>query len=273
MSAAIDYRTVLGDDRGERDRLIDQARSLEPEARALLDAIGPMSGWRSVDVGCGPVGILDLLSERVGTAGEAVGVDATPRFVEMAAELARERGLANVRVILADARSSGLAPASFDLVHERLVLIGPGREQVVSAMVELARPGGVVAAQEIDITTSFCEPAHPACGRLLEAFVESTRRVGADVAVGRRLGSLLAGAGAADVTVSIQARLEPPGSPRRWQLPGLVRQARAGMLRAGIVEEAELDRLVAESAAHHADPETVVFGGLLFQAWGRKPVG
>lgn len=265
------YTDVLGGGDRERDRLVAQASALEPEARSLLDRIGVRPGWRAVDIGAGPIGILGLLSECVGPTGEVVGVDEVERFVDMAKDIVAERGLANVRLVRADARASGLPAASFELVHERLVLIGPDRDEIAAAMVDLACPGGFVVAQEIDVTSSFCEPTNPACERLLEAFVSSVRRIGAEPGIGRQLGAVLTRAGACDVVVDVTARLEVPRSPRRAQLPALVRHAREGIVRAGLLTDAELDELVDEALAHHADPATLVFGGLLFQAWGRRP--
>jgi protein-L-isoaspartate O-methyltransferase len=74
-------------------------------------------------VGCGPIGIMNLLSERVGSDGVVVGVEREPRFVEMAQAEVTQRGLRNVQVINADALRTGLEKNSFDVVHERLVLI------------------------------------------------------------------------------------------------------------------------------------------------------
>jgi hypothetical protein len=37
-----------------------------------LDQIRIQPGWRAIDVGCGPLGILHLLSERVGSSGVVV---------------------------------------------------------------------------------------------------------------------------------------------------------------------------------------------------------
>lgn len=266
------YAEVLGVSDAERARLLAQAAALAPEASALLDAIGVAPGWRALDVGCGPIGILDLLAERVGPGGEVIGIDNAEQFVDLATAIARERGLANVRVVLADALQTGLQAGSFDLVHERLLLIGAHRDAVATEMVALARPGGVVAAQDIDAAASFCEPAHPSCVRLLEVFRAFTGHAGADLSVGRRLGAVLRKAGVEEVQVAVRAQLEPPGSPRRQQLAALAGSAREGIVRSGLMSGDECDRLIADSAAHHADPATIVFGGLLFQAWGRRPV-
>ena len=56
---------VFGGNHTELQRLVVQAAGLEPEARWLLDQIPIEPGWRTADIGCGPIGILDLLSERV----------------------------------------------------------------------------------------------------------------------------------------------------------------------------------------------------------------
>lgn len=89
-------------------------------------------------MGCGPLGILDLLSQRVGPAGEVVGLELEPQFIQLARGVVNQRALANVEVVEGDARATGLPRASFDLVHERLLLVGPTREPVLSEMIDLA---------------------------------------------------------------------------------------------------------------------------------------
>ena len=68
------------------------------------------------------------------------------RLVEMARAEIAQRGLSNVSVVRGDALATGLVRHSFDLVHERLVLVNvPERLQLLAEMVSLAAPGGVVA--------------------------------------------------------------------------------------------------------------------------------
>src|SRR5439155_1834557 len=137
----------------ERERLVRQAAMHREQSAALLDRIGVRPGWRVLDLGCGPLGILDLLSERVGPAGEVVGLDREPQTVAMARDFAAERGLGNVRIAAGDAGATGLPRGSFDLVHARLVLVTvPDPERILAEMVALARPGGVVVVQDIDAT-------------------------------------------------------------------------------------------------------------------------
>jgi ubiquinone/menaquinone biosynthesis C-methylase UbiE len=54
-----------------------------------------------------------------------------------------KQGLTNVEVIQADARYTGLPPASFDVAHARTVLVNvPDPGAVLADMTRLVRPGG-----------------------------------------------------------------------------------------------------------------------------------
>ena len=88
-----------GGERPELERLLQQCRELREEASFLLDQLQLQPGWRVIDLGCGPLGILDLLAERVGLSGEVVDLEREACFVDMArAELDR-RGLSHVRLV------------------------------------------------------------------------------------------------------------------------------------------------------------------------------
>src|SRR5260370_7812404 len=131
----------LGRSPGESERLGRQSDDLAGDSAALLDRTGLGPGQAAIDLGCGPRGILDLLAERVAPDGRVVGVDANPAHVGMAAEFAAPRGLPGVEVITADARHTGLASGSFDLVHARTLLINvPPPPTVVPEIGPLARP-------------------------------------------------------------------------------------------------------------------------------------
>ena len=114
---------VFGGNQNELNRLLGQAEDLKPESTWLLDQIGIRAGWRAADIGCGPIGVLDLLSERVGPTGAVLGVEREARFAAMARSEIAKRGLQNVSIVEGDTLSTALEKGSFDLVHERLVLI------------------------------------------------------------------------------------------------------------------------------------------------------
>jgi precorrin-6B methylase 2 len=75
---------ALGGTLTEQQRLMAQARGLEEQAAWMLDRMALEQGAHAVDVGCGPIGIMNLRSERVGARGAVVGVEREPRFVDMA---------------------------------------------------------------------------------------------------------------------------------------------------------------------------------------------
>jgi ubiquinone/menaquinone biosynthesis C-methylase UbiE len=155
----------------EEDRLRRQAREFVPDSTRFLDQLGIQPGWRTADIGCGPHGILDLLSERVGPNGRVVGVERNESTVQLARQWIADRQLRNVEVVHADAGATGLPRASFDLVHTRLLLVNlPEPRKIVEEMTALVRPGGVVASHEGDWGISFCHPPAPAWDRLLGAF-------------------------------------------------------------------------------------------------------
>jgi SAM-dependent methyltransferase len=142
---------VLGSSDPERQRLVRQAGVFAAEASWLLDQAGVKPGWRAVDVGCGPIGIMDLLCDRVGATGETVGVDSEARMIAMARDVAVELNLANLTLVQAEATGTGLERAAFDLAHARLLLVNvPDPELVVAELAALVRPGGTVALQELD---------------------------------------------------------------------------------------------------------------------------
>ncbi len=263
---------ALGSNPAESARLQRQSDELRPQTAELLARIGLSPGQSALDLGCGPSGILEPLSVAVSPGGRVVGLDADPAHTAMARQYVSEHGLANVEVVTADARHTGLPPDTFDLVHARTVLVTiPEPQEVLAEMVRLARPGGWVASQEPDLEGAFCYPPLPAWDRLREIFYAGFSRSGADLQIGRRLTELYRQAGLEEIEVVVHAPVYPPGHSRRTILPDLVRSLRPMILELGLSDEpelAELDRAVRE---HLADPRTVSLAHLLVVAWGRKP--
>jgi len=263
---------ALGSSPGESARLQRQADELAADSAALLDKVRLRPGQSAIDLGCGPRGVLDLLAERVSPGGRVVGLDADPVHTAMAADFAAERRLSGVEIMTADARSTGLPPGSFDLVHARTLFINlPDPAAVAAEMARLARPGGWVADMEPDTEHSLCYPPHPAFDRLCEIFRVVFSRNGADIAMGRRVPELFRQAGLADVEVEARVQMYPPGNSRRTVRLDLVRAMRPMILEMGVATEAELDELDAALRPHLTHPDTITMSGLLFLTWGRKP--
>ena len=77
----------LGDSPAEIRHLVEQAAVYAPEANELFDLIGVEPGIAAIDVGCGVMGVLHLLAERIGTSGRVVGLEREPRILEEDAAL------------------------------------------------------------------------------------------------------------------------------------------------------------------------------------------
>jgi ubiquinone/menaquinone biosynthesis C-methylase UbiE len=257
---------------GEIERLRMQAAALEFDAGVMLERIGVSSGWRCLDLGCGPGGIVDLLSVRAGPTGQVVALDADPVFLEHARVLAREHGRGNIEFVQSDAYRTGLPRASFDLVHVRFVASTVGRpEDLISEALALARPGGFVAFQEGDVGTLKCYPPHAAWDRLAQVLEQVFVSVGNDVRFAQRLYQAFRRAG----LESIQYRPFLVGfradDPMADYLPATVESLRRTVLRHDLIDEGELDAALAACRRHLADPDTVSTYVTVAQVWGRRP--
>jgi ubiquinone/menaquinone biosynthesis C-methylase UbiE len=266
------HEYLLGHSSEEEERLQRLPQELAPDSSRLLDQLGIRHGDRAVDIGCGPKGILDLLSARVGPTGKVVGIEQNEATVQLARQFVRQRQLANVEVLHGDAKATGLPRATFDLVHARLVLVNvPEPEKVVEEMVALARPGGIVASHEADWGTAICDPPSSAWDRLLAAFEAYSRNSGIDLRVGRKTHQLFRNSGLIDVQVIPLIHSYPPGNGRRYILCDLLQSVRAGLVSQGLLTDAEYAEGLSEIKRHLADARTLVIPHLFFQVWGRKP--
>jgi SAM-dependent methyltransferase len=262
---------LLGAEEFERSRLLLQAEIHRPQAEGLLGRLNVPAGGRALDLGCGPLGVLDLLSAAVGPSGRAIGIDNEPKMVAHARATIAERALTNVELALGEGSHTGLPTGSFDLAHERLVLVNHSApEDVVAEMARVVRPGGWVALQEVDCELWRCEPRHDAWDELHSAFVETFAAAGRDPGVGRRLPALLREAELTDVAFDIHAYHWGPGHPYQTLLLHFTGILRERILKAGLLTADRLEGLEAELERHLARPETFVIHALFFQAWARR---
>src|SRR5262249_13064213 len=155
---------------------------------------------------CGPIGIMNLLSERVGSDGVVIGIEREPRFAAMARAELIARDLPNVRLIVGNALKTGLEKNSYDMVHERLVLINlptAFQQEMLDEMVSLLKAGGTIALQEFDSASYVCYPEHPSWNILLNIWNESFHANGGNEFIGRSLGHLLRSAGVENVQMKV----------------------------------------------------------------------
>ncbi len=68
----------------------------------------PQEGERVLDVGCGFGDTTQQIAALVGPSGEAVGVDAAPKFIDAATQEAKEAGVGNASFLVADVQTDPL---------------------------------------------------------------------------------------------------------------------------------------------------------------------
>ena len=122
---------LLANQPSELERLRLQSLVWEPTGRQLVSKVGGGAGGRALDVGCGAMGWLRLLSEWVGPSGQIVGTDIDESMLNAARSFLEEEEIANAELVVDDLFDSKLEPHSFDLVHARYQIapLGRGREQ------------------------------------------------------------------------------------------------------------------------------------------------
>lgn len=263
---------LLGHSANEEERLRKQPQELAPDSKRLLDQLDIRPGDRAIDIGCGPQGILDLLSERVGARGRVVGLEQSESTVHLARQFIAENDLRNVEVLQGDANATGLPKASFDVVHARLVLVNvPDPRRVVEKMVDLARPGGVVASHEADWGRSFairrCLP-----GTDCRKFSKHTLgRTGLVCSWEERRTNCSAPPVSSTFRLTRLFKVYPPGHNRRNILRDFLENVKDRILAENLMTETEFHERLTELQRHLDDPGVLVISHLFLQVWGRKP--
>ena len=209
MTAAPSY--LLAGQDSERERLQLQSRVWEPAGRKFVARIPP--GRSAVDIGCGVMGWLRVLSEWVGHGGTVTGVDIDEKMLELARQFILDEDLGNARVLRDDLFSSTLPAHSFDLVHARFQIAPLGRAaQQMEAFRRLAAPGGWIVLEDPDWASWRVHPDAPATMRLIELIAEGFRAAGGELGAGIRIPDLLSGVGK-HVLLDAAIVAMPPGHP------------------------------------------------------------
>lgn len=251
----------------ELERLQLQSRVWEPSGRRLLEEIGEGRGARAVDIGCGVLGWLRLLSEWVGPEGEVVGTDIDEAMLAGAGRFVADEGLGNVVLRNDDLFATRLQTASFDLVHARFELtpLGRGREQM-QTYIRLLRPSGTVVLEDPDWGSWHFNPPAQASETLIALICEAFSRWG-DAAAGRRHLELLRSFGIAG-HVRAEVLALPPGHPYLRLPLQFATALEARMLT--FLDAGELERLRQEAEAELQDPGRWGTTFTLLQAWGKR---
>jgi SAM-dependent methyltransferase len=135
--------------------------------RRLAEIGGVESGHRVLDVATGRGAVLFPATERVGEAGEAIGVDLAEVMVRATNEEAARRGL-RARAMVMDAEQLDFPDAAFDRVFCGFgVMFFPNLDRALSEFRRVLKPGGRIgvstwrASQTEDLTEVLKELGLP----------------------------------------------------------------------------------------------------------------
>lgn len=125
--------------------------------RHVIEALAPTPGDRILDVGCGTGALTALIGEKLdaNSGGQAVGIDAAPRMIEVAQ---RKRGGPAVRFQTAIAEDLPFESDSFDRACSSFFFHHVDYELKVKALQEMRRvlrPGGRLVVLDIDVPTTW----------------------------------------------------------------------------------------------------------------------
>lgn len=232
-----------------------------------LEATGIAEGWRCLEVGGGSGSLARWMAERVGLTGHVLVTDINPRF------LTSTGTQANLEIREHNIVTEPLPVATFDLIHERLVLIHlPERSEVLRKLVDALRPGGWLVVEEFDV--ALVDPSFAtrqpemlaALDNMYGALDQLMTARGANRRLGHSLhgmlndlglehtgaaGSFVVGSGGSDATALMRANFE---------------QVRGEAVVAGLIQDAEIDQLL----ACMDDPAFTMCTPTLVTAWGRR---
>ena len=225
--------------------------------------LGITEGWRCWEVGVGGPSIPAWLADRVGASGSVLATDIDVRWAEAEA-------WDNVEVRRHDVAGDDPPAGSFDLVHERLVLIHlPQRERALGHMVGALGPGGWLLVEDFDsmMVPYACPdartPSEHLANKVRAGFRALLEGRGADLQLGRKLPRMLGEVGLVEVGADAYVPLVRSGTAALETAN--VRQARDDLVVGGHVTDGEVDEhLGAVEAA-----EVEVSFGPLISAWGR----
>lgn len=256
---------LLANQPSELERLQLQSRVWEPAGRQLLSTLGGGSGGRVLDVGCGALGWLRILSEWVGPSGQVVGTDIDESLLDAARSFLKAEGMSNVELVVDDLFDSKLEAHSFDLVHARYVIapLGRGREQVASHR-RLIKPGGSLVLEEWDLGSWHFNPTAPAAERLIRLLSEIFATLGGEA--GRGLPELLREIGIEEPQIDAHVVALAPGHPY-LRLPLQFSVALQSRLLEALGED-ELAVLRREAEAELSEPGRWGTTFTLIQSWG-----
>jgi ubiquinone/menaquinone biosynthesis C-methylase UbiE len=273
---------TLGSSARETDRLVLQGTRLIESTRQLLLDAGIETGMAVLDLGTGAGDVALLARELVGDSGRVLGLDKDEISIRRARERAEQAGFENVSFVEADLTGELVLTGEFDaLVGRRVLQYLPERENILHSLLELVRPGGAVAFQEVN-TDGYVPASAPLSESYerLQAWANAVRdATGVETRMGSNLEELFRNCG----LEKIQVRLPSPALVAPEEVAaalevrlGYIRSTLPLMRQYQVAAAGELDRAeeYIEAVRREVQDGTVALysGWVDHCVWAHKPV-
>ena len=186
-------------------------RTIENSAAYLEPLLEP--GQSLLDLGCGPGTITVEFADRV-APGRVVGVDASAEVIARAtSEFQRD----NLEFLVGSAYELPFDDDTFDVVHTHQVLQHVADPvAVLREMRRVAKPGGIVAAREVDYAGTFWFPQLPGLDAWITLYDAVHRSNGGEPDAGRRLHAWAREAGFDDAATTVSVWNFSAPADREW---------------------------------------------------------
>jgi len=127
--------------------------------KRLVDKMPLVPGARLLDVATGKGAVLLPSARRLGSQGQAIGIDLSSKILQEAQRLGREEGLTNIELRKMDAEHLEFSDQTFDFVTCAFALnLFPNQEAALSEMYRVCKTGGFIGVASFDRTTPPFSP-------------------------------------------------------------------------------------------------------------------
>ena len=234
----------------------------------LFDRLHVAASARCLDVGCGIGAVTRLLATRfAGDLGSALGVDVDRHYLEIART---DAGSFRPAIEFAHVAVHDLdAVAVYDLVYARFLLSHLREPRAALAnMIRAAKPGAVVAVEDVDFGGAFCHPPSSDFDRYLGWYAEMTRGNGGDPNFGRGLFRMVVDLGIADPELSVVQPTFTAGAGKQLA-PTTLEHIGQTLVARNIASAEQLRATLDGLRDYVSDPTTVLSMPRIFQVSGR----
>jgi SAM-dependent methyltransferase len=259
----------------EQKRLSLLNRLMNDRCLALMN-LEP--GENVIDIGSGLGQYTLEMAKSVGPTGRCLGIERDPRQLEQAIRNMKTVGIDTVEFRQGEVESLPLKPEElnfFDVGHARFVLEHLAKPQAaLQELVKAIRPGGRVILEDDDHASLILFPEPAGFSPLWAAYIRSYDRLGNDPFIGRRLVSLLYGAGLRNMRNDVVFFGDCAGTATFEgfvnNLIGVIESARPTLLSGHLIDERSMDEAFANLRSWSKLPDSA-FWYEIYWASGQKP--